>query len=660
MKSKLKLFQPIEINGMKLNNRIAFAPMLNNPIGEGGFANDRTISWYAERAKGGAGMVATGTTSPNAKEWALLPRQLALYDDKFIPGLTRLAEAVHQYDTKLMLQLGILGPLAGIGPSPNPYPDSSSPKATWIEILEKRVVSVNEVSSQEIKQLVSDCGIAAARAKAAGVDCIELHSAHGAATLHCAFLSPFFNRRNDEYGGSWDRRLKFLLDTIREMRKAVGENFPILVRISSDELLGERGITLQDTTQIIVPALEKAGIDCLDVSQGSITYTPEGIEPPLYYPRGCFIPLTESVKKATRLPVIGVGRIVDLNLGEELLQQGKADIVFMLRQLISDPETPRKYFEGRNEDIRKCIGCLNGRCIPCTINYDTYPEIVPLTLADKPKKVIVIGGGVAGMEAARVAALRGHRVTLIERDSNLGGAVDALSLDPLTAEFKNIINYLTSQITKLEVDVRLNNEANAEKIKELNPDILILATGSRPNLPEFAKEKPGVMTHIEALRNPRQVGHKVVVWGFFGAELAISLADKGKDVTLIGKGAEGSLASDHRGARRLWILRKLTDSNFARATPEALRLSNPRVFYGIDVHDIAYPIISITDKDGKKSELEYDTLIISQRFGENQPNDSLFNELKGILPEVYAIGDCSKVRSVTEAIWMANDVSRRI
>ena len=170
---------------------------------------------------------------------------------------------------------------------------------------------MNEVSSQQIKQFVSDCGKAAARAKAAGVDCIELHCGHGAATLHCAFLSPFFNRRVDEYGGSWDRRLKFLLDTIKEIRKAVGENFPIFVRISSDELLGEKGITLQDTTQIIVPALEKAGIDCLDVSQGSITYAPQGIEIPLYYPRGCFMPLTESVKKATRLPVIGAGRIVE-------------------------------------------------------------------------------------------------------------------------------------------------------------------------------------------------------------------------------------------------------------------------------------------------------------------------------------------------------------
>ena len=290
-----------------------------------------------------------------------------------------------------------------------------------------------------------------------------------------------------------------------------------------------------------------------------------------------------------------------------------------------------------------------GRCRPCTINYDTYDETVPLTPAEKSKKVLVIGGGVGGMEASRVAALRGHRVTLIEKDSNLGGTVGALSLGPLTAEFKNIIDYLASQITKLKVDVRLNEEASADKVKELNPDILILAAGSTPILPELAKGKPGVMTHIEALRNPGKIGHKVVVWGFFGAELAISLADEGKDVTLIGKGVEGSLASDHRGARRLWILRKLTDTNFARATPESLRLSNPRVLYNINVYDIAHPFIRIADKDGKKSELEYDTLIISQRFGENQPNDSLCNELNGIVPEIYKIGDCFKVRSINRS-----------
>jgi 2,4-dienoyl-CoA reductase-like NADH-dependent reductase (Old Yellow Enzyme family)/thioredoxin reductase len=657
----ISISDPIEINGMRLKNRIALAPMLNNPAGEGGRVSDKTIAWYEARAKGGAGLIMTGLVIPTAWVWKILPSGLALFDDSYIPGYARLVEAVHTHGSRLAVQMGFLGPLTGIGASPKPYPDETHPRPTVQEILDNRTIPVEELSVEQIAKLIADCGKAAARLKKAGVDCIELHCAHGGATLHGSFLSPFYNRRNDKYGGNWEKRMRLVKETLTAIRKAVGNNYPIIARISADEFLGKWGITLEDTIKIILPALEKTGVDCFDVSQGSVTHTSEGIEPPLYYKRGCFIHLAEAVKKNTRLPVISVGRILDLDMAERFLQEGKADIISMLRQLIVDPETPQKYFKGNHEEIRKCIGCLsNTRCRPCSINYETLEAPVPLVPAGKSRKVLVIGGGVAGMEAARIAALRGHQVTLIEKETELGGTVGALALNPLTAEFKNIVAYLATQMKRLDVEVILHQEAKARDAENSNPDVVILATGATVVRPQVTKGKQGIVTHMEALKNKRAVGMKVVVWGFFGAELAIYLAEEGREVILIGKGGTGSLASDLQGARRLWILRKLTDLDFVRETPAAARLSNPSVIYNVDVEKITPSIVGLADKAGNRTELLYDTLILSRRFGENKRNDALFKELRGKVPEIYKIGDCFKVRGIKEAIWTANEVARKI
>ncbi|MBW1815514.1 MAG: FAD-dependent oxidoreductase, partial [Deltaproteobacteria bacterium] len=201
----------------------------------------------------------------------------------------------------------------------------------------------------------------------------------------------------------------------------------------------------------------------------------------------------------------------------------------MGRQLTSDPETPNKYLEGRTDEIRKCIGCLEGCGTPCPINYDIAPDSLPLTPAEKKKKVLIIGGGVAGMEVARVCAIRGHDVTLMEKNEKLGGTVAALALDPLNAEFKNFIDYLTVQMEKLNIDVKLNTDTSESDIVALSPDAVIMATGASLKIPDIAQGKPGVMDHIEALKNRGEIGKRVVVWGLmYGAELAISLADEGK------------------------------------------------------------------------------------------------------------------------------------
>jgi 2-enoate reductase len=359
--------------------------------------------------------------------------------------------------------------------------------------------------------------------------------------------------------------------------------------------------------------------------------------------------------------VIGVGRILDLDMAEKFLQERKADIIYLGKQLVADPETPKKYFEGRPEDIRKCLGCASGCGRPCTINYDMQDAPVPFNPAEKPKSVLVIGGGVAGMEAARIAALKGHKVTLIEKDSQLGGMVSTLALTPMTGEFQNIVDYLTTQLGKLNVDMRVCKEATAADIEELKPDVAILSTGSSTILPEIARGKLGVMTHRQALRRKREIGNKVVIWGLFGVELAIALAEEGKDVILLGRGKESSLASDISMLRQWVVWRKLTDINFARGgLTDIARVKNPEVLYNVEVEDITSDGISIRTGTGGKVTLAYDTLIISQRFGERSCNDSLFDALQEKVAEVYKIGDCLQARGIQEAIFSANEVARKI
>ena len=577
-----KLFQPIEIKGMKLKNRIGLPPLVNSPGGEDGSANDLTTRWFEVRAKGGTGLILTGavtvTAPPSGRPGGLFGAMgLCFYDDKYIPGFAKVAEAVHSHGAKLGVQLAAGGPMLGQGPSGPPYPDEEHPTLSQNEARWGRATPVRELSVAEIEQLEDDFAAAAARAKAAGFDCVQLHCAHGGATLHCSFISPYYNKRNDKYGGDWEGRLRFPVETIRKMREAVGEDYPILVRLSGDQLVGERGITLEDTTKFIVPALEKAGVDCFDISQGDITRSPQGIQIPLYYSRGCFIHLAAAVKQVTKVPVIGVGRIVDMGMAEKFLQEGKADIIHMGRQVTADPETPNKYFEGRPEDIRYCIGCLAGCGRPCPINYDIQDEPVTLTPAERPKKVLVVGSGVGGMEAARIAALRGHQVTLMEKDSELGGMVAALALNPAMAEFGNIVDYLAAQMRKLKVDVRVCKEVTATDVEDLKPDVVMLATGSSLTLPEITRGKPGVMTHIESLKRQREIGQRVVIWGLVAASWAISLAEEGKDVIMIGRGGEDTLARDDVSTRRTWIIRKLTDIDIPRETPEAARIYNPEV-----------------------------------------------------------------------------------
>ncbi|MBD3649270.1 MAG: FAD-dependent oxidoreductase [Pseudomonadales bacterium] len=649
----MKLFDPIEINGMTLKNRICQAPMLEAPDVQSKQAiTDDTIEWYESRARGGAGFVMTG---------CMFPFQLQI--PAIVEGIPQLADAIHKHDAKLGVQFGMWGPLLNLGPSAPPFPDEEHAHSTVGEIFRTKnqeapqadfhVLTIDEIL--EFEKQFAEC---TKQLKDLGVDCVELHCSHGGATLMCAFISPYYNKRDDEYGGSWENRLRFPVETIQKMREAVGPDYPLMARIDANELLGERGILPHHAAEHIGPALEAAGIDCLDVSQGSIMHAPQGILLPMYYPEGCFLEFAETVKKAVNVPVIGVGRMMDLDVCEQALQEGKADLIHFGRQLIADPETPNKYLQQRKDEIRECIGCNEGCGLPCAINYDIGPGRMPLLPAASSKHIVVIGGGVAGMEAARVASLRGYEVTLLEKRDSLGGLVGTFRNEPTCRDLSRLTDYLTIQMEKRGVDVRLGCDASIDDIVALGPDVVILAAGAVQDIPDKLEGNPKAMDILEAIRNRESLGQKILIWGHtYGAETAISLAQEGKDVTLFGNGTRLSLLGFASNARRWWLMKKLSDIDPVRIAGDGERIEGVDVYFQSRLGEVTDTTAEIVLKDGETRVVEYDNLIVARA---RKRSIGLMDSLQSRVPEVYAIGDYDKVNVIQRAIFTANEVVRSL
>ncbi|MFO7965171.1 MAG: FAD-dependent oxidoreductase [Desulfobacterales bacterium] len=659
-----KIREPIRIKNMEIKNRIGFPPFLGNPHAEDCGVNENTIKWFEARANGGAGFALTGTINP--LPWAfeemmktppmLFPHPLTFHDDSYMDGYRKLTAAIHRTDMKIGAQIGAGG--AAKGSSPSPFAKKNFFEAIYGNDIPAQAYTLEEL--EDIKQL---CVKTAVRCKTAGFDFIELHTAHGYVSLWGGFMSPFTNTRTDKYGGSWENRLRFPAETIMAIRQAVGNDYPIFIRVSADELFGPDGVTIEDTITHTVPIMEEAGVDCFDVTMGSQLHNPNNI-PSLYVPRGHYIRLPAAVKKAARVPVIGVGRILDMEMAERFLEEGYADMIYLGRQLIADPETPKKYFEGRPEDIRKCIGDLPGfgNCDRCCSVNPTPPVMGctgDVTPAPSPKKVLVIGGGIAGMETARLAALRGHHVTLFEKEGRLGGTVDALSRNPLNAEFKNIVDYLISQMKKLDVDIRVCKTAGVDDVRKINPDAVVIATGATMTIPEQLPQNSSIMTHVDALKNPARIGKRVVVQGLgYGSELAIALAEAGKDVVLFGKGKE--IAANVPLLRRFFLLKRLmTDMDVCRGDGDIAMANpgNPVVKTGMNLKEITASAVVLMNEDGTEEHYPYDTFIVS--LGRKSNNDWV-NEIKDIVPNTHCIGDAGKIGEITDAMTAANHIGRMI
>lgn len=637
MKKYKRLFTTGKIRNMVVNNRIIMAPMEKNYSNKDGSIKQNYIDYIVQRAKGGVGLILLESTyiDPLGKGKIY---QLGIHDDMLIPALKKLTDAVHKYESKIGLQLNFSGRETSsrvIGRQPvAPSPVPCNPAGGEIP---------RELTVDEIKMLVKKFTDAAVRTKKAGFDTIMIHGAHG--YLINSFLSPYSNKRTDEYGGSFENRMKFPLEVTEAIRKVVGSDYPLVYRLSANEYI-EGGLTLKETS-IFAQKLEEAGIDLIDVSAG-IYESADRMCSTMEYTSAPLLPLAAAIKEVVNIPVSTVNRIDSPDLAEKILQEEKADFITLGRPLHADPNLPNKLKNGRPEDILPCIYCSQGcsdwlglhKPITCMINTTVSNEReFEIKEVQNKKNVMIIGAGPAGMEAARVAALRGHKVVLYEKEKELGGQIRIARNAPKREKMGLIIEYLFHQLEKVGVEIKLNNIVTKELIYDIKPDALVFATGS---IPFFPPSIPGtgedfVYNVEQILLEKVSVGKKAVVVGAGGngCHTAEYLAEKGAEVILIepsdgiGKGL---------GFRSGWFLKKSVEQN-------------PHINIKVNTTLEEIHSNSIVIQKGGKREIipDIDTLVLS--LG-NIENNQLAETIKmeKLIPEVYTIGDCVKPRTALEAL----------
>ena len=635
-----KLFEPGQIGSLEIRNRIVMPAMATGTSSEEGFVTRQTKDYYEARARGGAGLIIVEFTCIDFPRGKGALRQLAVDDDRFIPGLRELAQAIQRQGARAALQLHHAGNAAKrentglqpVGPSAIARPGGEIPRA---------------FTAEEIRDLVNRFAGAAERAAEAGFDGIEIHGAH--AYLIAQFLSAAWNRREDRYGGSRENRARILIEIFRAVRERVGKAYPVWCRINGEES-GVPGGTTPEEAQATAGMVEKAGCDAISVSASA----PELLSSrPHFYPPGWALHLAEGVRNVVRVPVIAVGRIAP-ELGERVLREGKADFIAMGRALRADPDLPHKLSSGKQEEIRPCIVCnaCAERLRPgghrlCAVNSALGREgeytIAP---AKERKRVLVIGGGPAGMEAAGVAGLRGHEVILCEREGRLGGKLLVAAAPPFKEEILRLVDFLSAQIKAVGVKVEVKTEVTRRLLESYHPDVVILATGSTPLVPRIRGiDKQNVVTAEAVLGHRVDVRSPVAVLGGgqVGCEVAAFLAEKGKKVVLIEM--LDLLAAD-LGKRqgRQCLIDYLTEKGVTLLT----RMK------GEEVSDRGLVVV---DHDGHRQTLEADTVVLACG---SVPDTDLHEELKGIVPEIHVIGDCFRARSILEAIDEAACIGRLV
>ncbi|MCG0275984.1 MAG: FAD-dependent oxidoreductase [Thermosediminibacteraceae bacterium] len=635
------LFSEGRIGNLTVKNRIVMPPMATNLANEDGSVSQRLIDYYVARAKGGVGLIILENVQVDYPQGKNVACQLRIDDDKYIAGLFELAEAVHSYGTKIFMQIhhagrqttpGVIEGLQPVAPSPIPCGFLG--------------VQPRELTLDEIEGIIQKFVNAAVRAKIAGFDGIELHGAHG--YLIGQFMSPRTNKRVDQYGGSFERRMRFPLEIIRRIKEAVGDDYPISFRFSADEFI-EGGNTLEDGKQI-AKMLEDAGVHVLHVTSGIYESMPTILETSRF-DQGWRVYLAETIKKVVNIPVITVGVIRDPEFAEKIIASGQADFVSIGRGLIADPEWPRKAKEGRFDEIRKCIscniGCIGGhvfynlrlRCSinPCVGHEALYGDIKQSSVK---KKVVVVGGGPAGMQAAIVAAKRGHRVILIEKEQSLGGQLQLAAVPPGKSKINWFNEWLKGELSRAGVEVKTGVEADAEYIAALAPDCVIIATGSEPVKPKIRGanlENAHIFQAWDVLRGRMvcQEGEKVVVvgGGLVGCETAHYLAEKGAEVVILEMLPE--IAADMEPISRFDMMQIFNKIGIKMKT-------------NVTVTEITTDSVVFVDKKGQQGyePAQKVVLAIGQSPVGKELKDAL--EQKGI--EVKVVGDAEKVGKIIDAV----------
>jgi len=529
------LFSPIKIKSLELINRVVMPPMGTNLGNPDGTVSEANLAYIKRRARGGAGLIITEISSVHPSGSAI-GNELGAYDDLFIPGLKKIADAVHAAGSKVSLQLHHSG-------RESLYLLQEG-KAIAPSAIRSLVFGLTprEITCEEIQEIIAAFGAAAARAREAGFDAVEVHGAHG--YLLTQFLSALSNKRDDEYGGSLINRSRFIIEVLQEVRRKVGEDFPISLRLSVEECIKD-GYTFDDIRPILSD-LVKAGADILHASLGTHG-SPGGItSAPFEYQPGFNVWRAKKIKEAVDVPVIAVGRFTDPFLANEVIARGEADLVAFGRQHLTDPDFLIKAREGHPEDIRNCIACNQG-CIErlilgegkirCALNPETGQEIIyPQGPAEVRRKVWVVGAGPAGLTAAYEAARLGHKVTLFEKEEETGGQLRFASKAPFKDQYGVWASWLTAQVKKMGVTVRTGIEVTESMISEGNPEVVILASGGEQIKPDIPGSDLSFVSNAwQVLSGAVLPGENAVVigGGLIGMETADYLCSKGAQVTLV-------------------------------------------------------------------------------------------------------------------------------
>ena len=653
MRELSQLFRPISIGSLEVKNRTAMPAMFTNFINRDGTISQRLIDYLVERAKGGVGLITTEVCTVDEMT-PYIGKTIGLWDARFIPGIRELTDAIHAHGARIVPQVAHPGPeslrpfihrLPNIGPSP------------VMSGYTKQIC--REASIDEIETIIEQFADAALCAREGGFDGIELHAAHSYMFLG-SFLSPLRNKRTDDYGGSLEGRLQLPIAVLQRIRERVGDDFPIIMRISGDYIV-EGGIDIRES-QYMAPILVEAGVDAFHVSAGVIPELAHRIIPPTGSPKSINSGLSAAIKQVVDVPVMTVGRINDPFVAEDVLKRGDADMVMMGRALLADPEFVNKAHEGRFDEIIPCFGCgigcigvrSQGLDMTCVVNPDCGKESESvIEPAKHPKKVMVVGAGLAGMEAALTAARRGHHVTIFESNDRTGGQFNLAAMPPHKQELTLVTQSWTRQLQREGVSLRLDTVVTEALTSEFAPDVAIVATGSEPIVPDMPGiDGPNVCTASAVLAGeiPILPGHVLIIGGgLTGCETAEFMYRLG-DNQLIG---DTAITIVEMGDR---VALDAPQENRA-ALMGRMREKGIEILTNTKVMAIADDVVVI-ECDGKEDELRgFGRIVIAVGA---KPLDSLSEKLGSRVAEVITVGDAKSPRTSLEAIHEGREAALSI
>jgi 2,4-dienoyl-CoA reductase-like NADH-dependent reductase (Old Yellow Enzyme family)/thioredoxin reductase len=636
------LFQPIKIGAMEVKNRVSVPPMGTGFAADGGGVSDRLIRYHELRAKGGFGLIIVEITAIDGETGLGSDHALCLYDDKYIAGFKKLADTVHKYGARLAVQIyhpgrstfsRYIGNREPVAPSAIPEPILRQP--------------CRALATGEIEEMVEKFAQGARRVKEAGCDAVEFHGAHG--YLISEFMSVYANKRTDEYGGGFKGFLRFPLEIVKRSRQLVGPDFPLFFRISAEEMVPEGRSTSESIE--MMKRLVEAGINAVDVSIG-VMESSQYTSAPADMPQGFNATTSAEFKKVFGVPILVVGRINEPSVAAGIVRSGQADLVHIGRQSLTDPYWPNKVKEGRTQDIVKCISC-NEACIEglaiwlrpsitCVQNLALgREEQYARPTVTTPRTVLVAGGGPGGLEAARTAALRGHRVILFEKDGYLGGQTKLVSIPPAKGIYCEVAQSRIKAIRDLGVDIHIGKNLTADIVRQLKPDILIIATGSEPAIPNIpGVNAKNVMSARRALCS-EEVGDNVLVigGGLVGCETADYLASTGKHVTVVEMLKH--TARDIGPAARFFLRKRLKEKRVNLLTQTK-------------VNAISGDSALVATAEGERKIGPFDTFVLA--IGA-VPVNELAEQAKGMVREIYVIGDADKPGKILAAVEKAAEVA---